>query len=224
MSFLVCGLDEVGRGALAGPLVAVASLFHSEAPAVPPNTLVKLALWELGNSPVPGVDDSKKLSAKKRRYLFHQILHSDKLIDFGLGEVSADEINIHGIDWANSQAFSRAVKDLKYQPHYILIDGENPLYGWNMLYQRVEPKADGMWWPVAAASILAKVIRDDFMSEMGQDYPAYDFNSNSGYGSPRHKGAIQRFGSLEGFHRTKFIRRIKFFGPEPLQLPKESHA
>lgn len=196
----ICGLDEVGRGALAGPMMAVASLFH-----LPDNWT-----WsdvDTHNSPIPGVNDSKKLTATKRRDVFHHILRSNQIIDFGIGEVSVTEIDNHGIEWANRQAFERAVKELRIGPNYILVDGDHPLYGWDMRLQHNEPKADGRWWPVGAASILAKVIRDSFMAELGRDFPRYQWASNAGYGSDAHQLAIIENGPCN-LHRRQFVRKF----------------
>lgn len=199
MPYLVCGLDEVGRGALAGPLVAVASLFSA------PNT--DEATWRTVWTPIPGVNDSKKLPHKKRRDVFHRILRSDILVDFGIGEVSVEEINQHGIDWANRKVFERAVKDLKWMPNHILVDGDEPLYGWNMMDQRFEPQGDRRWWPTGAASILAKVIRDSFMAELAKDFELYGWDRNAGYGSDEHRAALVDFGPCI-HHRKQFISKI----------------
>lgn len=224
--FTVCGLDEVGRGALAGPLMAVASLFYfgdrnryciPAPPQVPkPTTPYNTSgmpvgyvspSWLLEHSPIKGVNDSKKLTAKRRREAFTQILRSEKLIDFGIGQVSVEEINQRGIDWANQEAFKRAVQDLSYLPSFVIVDGDNPLMGWNIVDQKVEPRADGKWWPVAAASVLAKVIRDSYMKELAGDWPLYGWEKNSGYGSEQHRIALLEWGATPE-HRTQFIRRI----------------
>ena len=205
MPYLVSGLDEVGRGALAGPLIAVASLFYS--PAAPIDIKQGYRWWEMDFSPIKGINDSKKLTAKKRAEIFTKILRSGELCDFGIGEVSVDEINTHGMTWANNIAFERAVKDLSQQPHHILIDGTNPLYGWSMHNQINEPKADGRWWPVGAASILAKVIRDSYMAELARDYDAYGWEKNFGYGSEQHQIGLIEFGPCL-HHRKQFIQRI----------------
>lgn len=206
MPFLVAGIDEVGRGALAGPLMAVASLFR-----IDDRYRLKASgsyiFLETRHSPVQGVNDSKKLSAKKRREVFGLLLKADQLLDFGIGQVSAEEIDKQGIDWANQQAFERAVLDLCESPEFVLVDGDNPLMNWSMLHQAHEPKGDGLWWPVGAASILAKVIRDSFMAELGADYPYYAWDSNSGYGSDAHRAALIEFGACV-HHRKQFIRGI----------------
>lgn len=196
----IAGIDEVGRGALAGPLIAVAAMFR---------------FWpdwrweemETSKSPIQGVTDSKKLTPTRRRDVFHRILLSGRLIGFGIGEVSAFDINEYGIDWANRSAFKKAVEDLPHNPSYLILDGDNPLYGWEMSKQRHEPRADGRWWPVGAASIIAKVIRDDFMTELGKDHPDYGWERNSGYGSKYHQDAIRRIGPCQ-LHRTKFISKL----------------
>lgn len=199
MPFLVSGLDEVGRGALAGPLVAVASLFNSHS--------TDFAMWETCWSPVPGVNDSKKLSHKKREEVFYRILRHHDLLDFGIGEVSVEEINQRGIEWANREAFQRAIKDLRWMPDFVLVDGDEPLYGWNMMDQRFEPKGDGLWWPVGAASILAKVIRDSYMVELSKDFDYYGWERNAGYGSDEHRASLIDMGPSR-HHRTQFIRNL----------------
>lgn len=196
----VAGIDEVGRGALAGPLVAVAAMFRFWLDW-------KWDEMETLRSPIPGVDDSKKLTPTRRRGVFHKILNSGRLVGFGLGEVSVSEINEHGIEWANRSAFKRAVDDLPYKPTYLIIDGDNPLPGWEGALQRHEPRADGKWWPVGAASIIAKIVRDDYMTELGRDHPDYGWERNSGYGSKHHQDAIRRIGPCR-LHRTKFISKL----------------
>lgn len=197
----ICGLDEVGRGALAGPLVAVATAFRL------PSKLGNWDYYETENSPISGVNDSKKLTPIRRLAVFHRILRWESFVDFGLGEVSAKEINDIGVDRANNLAFERAIRDLQVEPGYVLIDGDNPLFGWDMAKQHHEPRADGRFWPVGAASILAKVIRDNFMTELGNDFPYYRWDSNAGYGSKDHQEAIQKMGPCS-LHRTQFIRKI----------------
>ena len=199
MSFLICGVDEVGRGALAGPMMAVASLFSAD-----PNP----RYWEKMHSPIKGVNDSKKFTSKtKRREVYHRILRHPQLLDFGLGEVSVEEIDRNGIDWANSEAFDRAVRQLKAVPHYIIVDGINPIYGWDMSKQWVVKEADDKFWPVGAASILAKVIRDTYMMELGFDYPLYQWARNAGYGTQEHNEVLRKMGSTP-HHRRAFIKSI----------------
>lgn len=185
---MICGIDEVGRGCLAGPIVAVAALFKG---------------WEPG---VPGVDDSKKLKPAVRRKLLKMLCRSPFLVDFGIGIGTVDEINDAGIDHANMIAFSRAVESLPLRPNWIVVDGMKGVPGWHQ-NQEVVPKADGLYPVVGAASIIAKVIRDDMMAELGQIYPEYKWWSNAGYGSKDHREALKAIGPC-AHHRKKFISKI----------------
>lgn len=186
---LVCGIDEVGRGCLAGPLISAATLFRS---------------WLVD---CDGVDDSKKLSAKRRQSVFKSILRSKELIDFGIGEVSVEEINQMGIDQANTLAFDRAVKSLPMRPNFIVVDGIKGVPGFYPYEMLVAPKADGDYPIVGAASILAKVIRDALMDELHNDYPMYLWSNNKGYGSSVHIEALKTYGKTH-HHRSLFVRDI----------------
>lgn len=198
MTFLLAGLDEVGRGALAGPLVAVATMFDS----------TQDAKWTKDASPIPGVDDSKKFSSREgRKEIFYRILRHSSLVDFGVGYVTVDEINEKGIDYANRLAFWRAVKDLNPQPIFLLVDGDRPAPDFCYSNQKNRPKADALWWPVGAASIMAKVIRDEMMVEFGLDYLHYKWSVNSGYGTADHIGALKSYGPSP-LHRAQFIKKI----------------
>jgi ribonuclease HII len=186
---LICGVDEVGRGCLAGPMLSVAALFRS---------------WNTG---CPDVDDSKKLSPKKREKLFRELLHSPDLLDFGVGEVAVEEIDKMGIDQANVLAFDRAVKALRTRPNFLVVDGLRGAPGWHHNEMLVTPQADGKYPVVGAASILAKVIRDSLMVELHSRHPVYAWNSNKGYGSPDHITALKSHGPTP-HHRSLFIREI----------------
>lgn len=186
---LICGIDEVGRGSLAGPLLSVATLFRG---------------YDTG---CPNVDDSKKLTAKKREKIFKQLLYSPFLVDFGVGEVSSDEINDIGIDEANAVSFVRAVKALPTEPDFIIIDGSNALRGWSPSHMKAEPRADGKYPVVSAASVIAKVIRDSYMVELSELYLGYAWERNKGYGTAAHTAGLELLGPTK-FHRTKFIRNI----------------
>jgi len=186
---LICGVDEVGRGCLAGPMVAVAALFKG---------------WETG---VPGVDDSKKLTPNKRDKLFPMILWSPFLIDFGVGQVEVEEINQYGITWANDMSFSRAIDSLPIRPNFIIVDGVKGVSGWDRTNQLVETKADGKYPVVGAASILAKVIRDRHMEELHDRFPQYKWEKNKGYGSQDHTDALRAHGHCS-HHRLQFLRKI----------------
>jgi len=186
---LICGVDEVGRGCLAGPLVSVAALFKT---------------WTIG---CKDIDDSKKLSAKKRTAVFADLLRCSELIDFGIGEVSVEEIDQMGIDQANIFAFDRAIKSLPLRPNFVVIDGIKGAPGFYPHEMLVTPKADSSYPVVGAASILAKVIRDGLMEELHASHPAYAWNSNKGYGSKQHISALKTYGATV-HHRSLFVRDI----------------
>jgi ribonuclease HII len=202
---LVCGVDEVGRGSLAGPLLAVAASFWAE-PGTP--TAGCWSGWAYNKNPIEGVKDSKAfVNRKKRETVYHRILDSHLLFDFGIGEVSVEEINKNGIDEANQEAFRRALADLSRPPPFVIVDGNRAITGWSVDHQFYQPKADSRWWPVSAASILAKVIRDEYMEGFSRDFPYYGWERNSGYGSEEHIHAIKKFGPSK-HHRKQFIRNI----------------
>lgn len=193
---LICGIDEVGRGALAGPIVAACALFRSERGV------------SLGSSPIPNLADSKSFAtAEKRERVWESLMRSPHLIDFGIGECSVEEINIKGIDWCNNTIFHRAISCLRMVPDMIFVDGNKPIIGWPTDRQRVEPKADTLYWPVSAASIMAKVIRDRLMGELSKEFPDYCWDSNKGYGAKLHIKALKELGPTE-HHRELFIKKI----------------
>lgn len=192
---LIAGFDEVGRGSLAGPIIAVGALFVSR------------DRFELPTSPIPGLKDSKKFnSGAGRRRVFEELIRSPCLIDFGIGCVWPEEIDRLGIDEANARAFYQALELLSKEPDFLLVDGVNPVRHFQKHHQRVEPKADEKYWPVSAASILAKVIRDELMAELHLDFPMYGWNQNFGYGSEVHRHALKAYGACSQ-HRRKFIRK-----------------
>lgn len=177
----IAGVDEVGRGPLAGPVVAAAVIL--------PKNIEDL-----------GFDDSKKLSASKREEIYRLI--QEKAIAIGIGIVDADIIDQVNIYQASRLAMQQAVSELKIQPDYLLIDAmkidvNTPQIG--------IIKGDSKSISIAAASIVAKQVRDQMMQEFDELYPGYDFSNNAGYGTPKH---------LEGL-RTKGICPIhrKTFAP-----------
>lgn len=182
---LTGGIDEVGRGALAGPIISVIAVFGCE------------------ESPIVGITDSKKFnSRKKREIVFREILECKELVDFGIGQVDADYIDRMGIEEANALSFYAAVKDLTTKPDYIIVDGLNTVRQWPLDKQLAVPKADNLYWQVSAASILAKVIRDNLMAELSDIYPEYScWKSSSGYGTNKH------YESLESYPPTMHHRR-----------------
>jgi len=193
---LIAGVDEVGRGALAGPLVAACALFKFDGQVT------------MSNPPIEGLADSKSFATeRKREEVWKRILTSPFLLDFGLGECSVEEINEKGINWCNDVVFQRAIGCLKQPPDLIYVDGEYSIRGWPLDRQKVEPKADAKYWPVSAASILAKVIRDRLMNELDREFPNYVWGTNKGYGSTLHQARLKLNGATP-HHRTQFISKI----------------
>lgn len=188
----LAGVDEVGRGPLAGPVVA------------------SCVIMDL-NRPVFGVDDSKKLSKEKREELFEQIVEASLFCAIGQADhLYIDQANILNATFA---AMNSAIKhvgdDLKKEGHtidLILVDGNQKIKEQD-LRQATVTKGDARSYSIACASILAKVYRDRLMEEMDQKYPAYDFASNVGYGSAKHLEAIKLHGLCE-IHRKSFCTRL----------------
>lgn len=178
----ICGVDEVGRGPLAGPVVAAAVIF--------PKDFV-----------VPYVNDSKKLTESKREELYNLIIC--EAITFGIGSVDNEEIDKINILQATFKAMRQAISSLKVRPDIILVDG-NKTIPELPIEQKAIVKGDSKSFSIAAASIVAKVLRDRYMKEMDTVYPMYDFKSNKGYPSSKHKKGIKDFG-LSPLHRKTYI-------------------
>lgn len=179
---LVAGLDEAGRGPLAGPVVAAAVVLP---------TRVRL----------PGVDDSKRLSAKQREESFSLLQKSASTI--GIGIVEAEEIDQLNIHRASLKAMEKAVSALSCCPDFLLIDG---LFTLNLpLPQKAIVKGDQKCLSVAAASIVAKVTRDRIMMAYHREYPEYNFARHKGYGTREHLEAIEKYGRCP-LHRRTFRR------------------
>lgn len=194
---LIAGFDEVGRGCLAGPIIAVGALFHMEPEA-----------YDLASSPIPGLKDSKAFSnPESRKLIFQELIKSAHLVEFGVGCVGSEVIDKEGIDEANAVVFHEALENLAKEPDYLLVDGLNPVRHFQKAFQYVAPQADGLYWPVSAASILAKVIRDELMTELSYEYPVYGWDNNAGYGTEQHRDALKKYGPCP-LHRKKFIRKI----------------
>lgn len=183
---LICGVDEAGRGPLAGPVCAAAVILPE-------------------GTEIPGLTDSKKLSDKKRRELFPLI--QEKAIAYGIGMASQQEIDEINILQATFLAMKRALAQLSVQPDFALIDGNRETdFG---LPVRTVVKGDSLSANIAAASILAKVTRDDLMVEMAKTYPQYGFDVHKGYGTKAHYAALREFGPCD-IHRMTFLK--KFYG------------
>ena len=183
---LVCGVDEAGRGPLAGPVCAAAVI-------LPPHL------------EIPGLDDSKKLSDKRRRELFPII--KEQAIAYGIGLASHEEINEINILQATYLAMERALAQLTETPEYALIDGNRAKdFG---LPVKTVVKGDSLSANIAAASVLAKVTRDMLMEEAALEYPGYGFEIHKGYGTRAHYDALRELGASK-IHRMTFLK--KFYG------------
>ena len=179
---LIAGVDEVGRGPLAGPVVAAAVILPK-------------------NCEILYINDSKKLSKKKRELIFDEII--EKAIATGLGLVSPDRIDKINILQATYEAMRLAIEDLSVPPDLLLVDALT-IPG---IDQEQIPivKGDTKSISIAAASILAKVTRDRMMAEYDERWPGYDFAQNSGYGTKSHREALQKLG-LTPIHRRTFVK------------------
>jgi len=177
---VIAGLDEAGRGPLAGPVVAAA-----------------VVLSEKGR--LKGVDDSKKLSAEQREEMFS--LLREKALAAGVGIVDVQEIDRLNILQASLKAMELAVGNLSLPPDFLLIDGIHSLH--LPLAQQTIPKGDQRCLSVAAASILAKVTRDRLMVGYHDQYPQYNFARHKGYGTKEHLQAIRKYGCCP-LHRRSF--------------------
>ena len=181
---MIAGVDEVGRGALFGPVVAAAVVVPAE--AIAPLAAV-------------GVTDSKKLTAHKRQQL---ALHIRQLADCGVGLVSAYDIDRINILQASLLAMRRAVAQLSTPPDKCLVDG-NQLIPSLPMAQETVVKGDQSVLAIAAASIIAKVWRDELIIRLDRRYPGYDLASNKGYGSAKHRAGIAELGVCRQ-HRKSF--------------------
>lgn len=182
----VAGVDEVGRGPLAGPVVCAA---------------VILPLDE--EKPIPGIDDSKKLSKKKREEL--EKLIKERAIAYSIAEVDEGTIDSINILQATRLCMKRAVEGLKPMPDYVLTDGDMTLEIASP--QRSIVKGDALICSIGAASILAKVYRDKKMERYAEEYPGYGFDHNAGYGTPEHIKAIGEMGICK-IHRRTFVKNF----------------
>ena len=182
----ICGVDEAGRGPLAGPVCAAAVI-------LPPHL------------EIPGLNDSKKLSDKRRRELMPVI--KEQAIAYGIGMASHEEIDEINILQATFLAMERAIAQLDGKADFALIDG-NREKDFGLPVQTVV-KGDSLSANIAAASVLAKVTRDDLMVEMAQAYPGYGFEIHKGYGTRAHYDALRELGPSP-IHRMSFLK--KFYG------------
>ena len=184
----IAGVDEVGRGPLAGPVVAAVALFSPR--------LIRQGLAE----PLDEVIDSKRLSAKKREQFF-KLLQSLQGFEFGIAEVGAEEVDQINILQATHKAMQKAVSELAQEPEHLLVDGR-PVPALDQS-QTALIKGDSLSYSIAAASILAKVTRDRMMEYADAEFPGYGFAANKGYGTRGHIDALSKLGPCP-LHRQSF--------------------
>ncbi len=182
----ICGIDEVGRGSIAGPVMACAVIFNQ-------------GFFH------PEVTDSKLITSNKRREL-KEILCKEA-IDWRVGLATVEEIDFFNIRQATFLAMRRAIGTLTIKPDYALIDGEGIDNG--VCISEGIIKGDRRSFTMAAASIIAKVIRDDYMKKINESYPVYQLGKNKGYGTKEHIQALISEGVCE-HHRRTFLRKINF--------------
>ena len=184
----IAGVDEAGRGPLAGPLVVAAVI--------------------LGKCKIPGLDDSKKLSPAKRELLFEKIKNRAKC--WHIEVVSVSDIDRLNILQATMLGMTNSVHNLQIKPDFCLIDG-NKVPQELAKFAKAIVKGDSKYAEISAASILAKVYRDRLMQDIHQQYPQYNFASNKGYPTREHKEALQKFG-ITNWHRKSFkpVNQIDF--------------
>ncbi len=182
---LICGVDEAGRGPLAGPVCAAAVI-------LPPDAVID------------GLDDSKKLSEKKREKLYDII--TAKAEAYSVAMASVEEIEEYNILNATFLAMNRAINGLSPKPDYALVDGNREPKGIAVKCETIV-KGDSKSMSVAAASILAKVTRDRLLYEYDKKYPLYGFAEHKGYGTKKHRDAIMKYGPCE-VHRLSFLKKI----------------
>lgn len=180
----ICGVDEAGRGPLAGPVYAAAVIL--------PDHLQ-----------IPGLDDSKKLTDKRRRELVPII--QQQAIAYGIGIATQQEIDEINILQATFLAMERAIAQLEGKADFALIDGNREKdFGLPVM---TVVKGDGRSANIAAASVLAKVARDDYMEEMAKEYPQYGFEIHKGYGTKAHYEALRTYGHCP-LHRLTFLKKF----------------
>lgn len=181
----IAGIDEAGRGPLAGPVV-VASVIMPE------------------NSMIEGVNDSKKVSEKKREKLYDLII--EEAISYSVAIIGHDEIDEINILNATKKGLTTAVKELDVKPDLIIVDALNKIDTLGIPYQSII-KGDAKCYSIAAASIIAKVTRDRIMREWDKVYPQYGFINHKGYGTAKHIEAIKEYG-LCPIHRRSFTKNF----------------
>ena len=181
----ICGIDEAGRGPLAGPVVVASVIMPTD-------------------SMIEGVNDSKKVSEKKREKIYEQIL--EEAISYGVAIIGQDEIDEINILNATKKGLTISLQELTLKPDLILVDALNGIDTMGIPYDSVI-KGDAKCYSIAAASIIAKVTRDRIMREWDKIYPEYGFEKHKGYGTAAHIAAIREYG-LCPIHRRSFTKNF----------------
>lgn len=184
-SDLICGIDEAGRGPLAGPVVVASVVMKKD-------------------SFIEGVNDSKKISEKKREKIYEQII--DEAISYGVGIVDQREIDEINILNATKKGLTMSLKELTVKPDIILVDALNGIDTLGIPYRSII-KGDAKTYSIAAASIIAKVTRDRIMRQWDEIYPQYGFAGHKGYGTAKHIQAIKDNGICI-LHRKSFVKNF----------------
>ncbi|WCR57824.1 ribonuclease HII [Wolbachia endosymbiont of Ctenocephalides felis wCfeJ] len=185
LSGVIAGVDEVGRGPLAGPVMSAAVVFTDR------------------NMIIEGINDSKKLTAKSRQILYEKITSVAK---FGIGIASVEEINSYNILQATKLSMQRALMNLGLELDYVLVDGNQP----PKVKWQVKPivNGDSLSVSIAAASIIAKVTRDQLMQELHNQHPEYNWHKNKGYGTKEHREAISLYGVTEHHRKSMAVQAM----------------
>ena len=181
----ICGIDEAGRGPLAGPVVVACAIMPR-------------------NSMIEGVNDSKKISEKKREELFEKI--TEEAISYGVGIIDQKEIDRINILNATKEGLTMAVKELSIRPDLIIVDALKGIDTDGIPYESMI-KGDAKCYSIAAASIIAKVTRYRIMRQWDEIYPQYGFIKHKGYGTAAHIAAIKEYGPCS-LHRNSFIKKF----------------
>lgn len=181
----ICGIDEAGRGPLAGPVVVAAVIMPED-------------------SMIEGVNDSKKVSEKKREKLYDEI--TSNAIAWGVGIIDQNEIDKINILNATKESLTKALTELVEKPDIILVDALTGIDTLGIPYQSII-KGDAKSYSIAAASIIAKVTRDRIMRQWDEIYPQYDFEKHKGYGTKAHIEAIKNYGICP-LHRKTFVKNF----------------
>ncbi len=181
----ICGIDEAGRGPLAGPVVVASCIMPEE-------------------SFIDGVNDSKKISEKKRERVYEEIIK--EAISYGVGIIDENKIDEINILQATKMGLTNSIKELEIVPNIILVDALRNIDTCNIPYRSII-KGDATCYSIAAASIIAKVTRDRIMLKYDEMYPEYGFATHKGYGTAKHIEAIKKYG-LCPIHRRSFVKNF----------------